>query len=112
MLIFSDAVSLQMLDGDYNISIHNIGIEDVRDILWNRPFFSCVSDADIASVLSNKLQGIEIPCNKINMKLITGDTLIVAQVIGGQLPKGATTLPEGMTIKFTMVTIVKSYILV
>ncbi len=106
MLIFSDAVSLQVLDGDCDISIRNINVEVVKDILKNRPFLSGVSHPETASFLS-KFLGVEIPCNKIDMNLITGDNFIVAQAIGGQLSEDATTLPEGVTIKFIMVTIVR-----
>jgi hypothetical protein len=106
MLYFGNAFSLQMVDGDCNISIRNIGIEDVFDFLKNNPGFkSCVGHADTASVLSNML-GTEIPSNRINITLHEGDNLIVAQVMGGRLPEGATTLPENCTIKFMMVTII------
>ena len=41
-----------------------------------------------------------------SVSLTKGDTLFVAQVIGGRLPAGATTLPDGFRLAFLKVTII------
>ena len=49
---------------------------------------SCVGHADTAKVLG-------VPMRRISVTLQDGDILYVAQLRGGRLPEGATTLPEG-----------------
>lgn len=57
---------------------------------------SAIGHADTAAVLG-------VPCNRVNVKLSAGDTAFVAQLMGGRLPEGATTLPEGFKLKFVRV---------
>lgn len=61
---------------------------------------SVVGHADTAAVL-----GVE--CNRTNLSLQPGDVLYVAQLMGGRLPEGATTLPDGYSFKFFRVELVK-----
>lgn len=49
---------------------------------------SCVGHADTAAVLG-------VPMNRVSVTLQPGDVLYVAQLRGGRLPEGTTTLPEG-----------------
>ena len=49
---------------------------------------SCVGHADTAAVLGVALA-------RISVTLQPGDVLFVAQLQGGRLPEGSTTLPEG-----------------
>ena len=49
---------------------------------------SCVGHADTAAVL-----GVEM--RRVSVTLQVGDVLYVAQLRGGRLPEGSTTLPEG-----------------
>jgi len=49
---------------------------------------SCVGHADTAAVL-----GVEM--RRVSVTLRPGDILYVAQLRGGRLPEGTTTLPEG-----------------
>lgn len=57
---------------------------------------SAIGHADTAAVLG-------VPCNRVSVKLAAGDTAFVAQLMGGRLPEGATTLPEGFKFKFVRV---------
>lgn len=57
---------------------------------------SAVGHADTAAVL-----GVE--CNRVNVSLKPGDIAYVAQLQGGRLPEGATTLPDGFSFKFIKV---------
>lgn len=59
---------------------------------------SAVGHADTAAVLG-------VPMNRVNVHLSAGDTAFVAQLIGGRLPEGSTTLPEGFKFKFIQVTV-------
>ena len=51
----------------------------------------------------SKMLGMEIPFQRRFAKLQPGEAAIIAQVKGGRLPEGATTLPEGMEIVFILV---------
>lgn len=60
---------------------------------------SAIGHADTAHVL-----GYEP--NRINLHFHEGDTFYLAQLQGGRLPEGATTLPEGFTFKYYKCTVV------
>ena len=85
-----NAFSLQMLQ-DLNCSI---SIQEVKEL--PEGLKSAVGHADTAAVLG-------VPCNRVNVKLTHGDTVYVAQLVGGRLPEGSTTLPEGFKFKFLRV---------
>lgn len=59
---------------------------------------SVVGHPDTANVLGVKFSQVSVKLNK-------GDVLYVAQIVGGRLPEGCTTLPEGYSFKFLKVTI-------
>ncbi len=59
---------------------------------------SAIGHADTARVL-----GVEM--NRVNVHLNKGDVAYVAQLTGGRLPEGSTTLPEGFKFKFIKVTV-------
>ena len=65
---------------------------------------SCIGHPDTAAVVSDIL-GREVPCNRTSISLSDGDVLYVAQLTGGRLPEGATTLPEGFSLSFRRVTV-------
>ena len=69
---------------------------------------SAVGHADTAAVLSNML-GFEVSMNRMNISLDEDTKIYVAQLVGGRLPEGATTLPEGFSFKFYRVTIVQGW---
>lgn len=96
----SNAFSIQMLASfPANVSISQVKAEDVpTDVV------SCIGHADTANVLTDML-GFDVPCNRCNVSIDTDTKLYVAQVVGGRLPEGATTLPEGFRINFFKVEI-------
>lgn len=59
---------------------------------------SAIGHADTAHVL-----GFEP--NRVNVSLQKGDVAYVAQLTGGRLPEGSTTLPEGFHFKYIRVEI-------
>lgn len=63
---------------------------------------SAIGHQDTANVLG-------VPMNRVNVTLHKGDTAYVAQLQGGRLPEGATTLPDGFSFKFIKVTVVGHY---
>lgn len=59
---------------------------------------SAIGHQDTANVL-----GVEM--NRINVSLKKGDVAYVAQLVGGRLPEGSTTLPSGFSFKYIKVVI-------
>lgn len=83
-----NAFSIQMLDGDATVIFSQV------DSLPNKAdLTSAIGHADTAAVLG-------VSCNRINVSLHKGDVAYVAQLVGGRLPEGSTTLPEGFAFKY------------
>ena len=100
MTYISNAFSLQMLQ----TANADIAIRGVESAEIPADATSAIGHADTAAVVSDIL-GREVPCNRMNVSLEKGDVLYVAQVMGGRLPEGATTLPEGFRLEFRRVEI-------
>lgn len=92
MIYLGNAFSLQMCK-EFPVSIH---VEKVNAIPEN--CISVIGHQDLANVLG-------VSMNRESIKLDSGDELFVAQVMGGRLPEGSTTLPEGVTIELLQVTV-------
>ncbi len=98
--ILGNAFSLQMLSSPATVRFDEVAPEDIpTDVV------SSIGHADTAVVLSDLL-GFEVPMNRAFVTLDEDTELYVAQLVGGRLPEGATTLPEGFSFKFYRVTIV------
>ena len=93
----ANAFSLQMVDKN---SIIITRPSEAAEVPLNA--VSCIGHADTAAVLSTIL-GREVEVNRTSIHLNKGDVLYVAQVMGGRLPEGATTLPDGFRIEFIRV---------
>lgn len=74
----------------------NVRVEEVTALPAG--LTSAIGHADTAAVL-----GVEM--NRVNVALAAGDVAYVAQLQGGRLPEGSTTLPEGFSFKFLKVTV-------
>lgn len=96
MIYLGNAFSLQMV----NLEAYNLKVEEIPQ--FEVPFEtakSVVGHADTAAVL-----GVQF--NRESVTLEKGDILYVAQITGGRLPEGSTTLPEGFKLKFLKVELV------
>jgi hypothetical protein len=87
-----NAFSLQMVDMPCSVYM-----EEVKEL--PEGLTSAIGHADTARVL-----GVEP--NRINVHLSKGDVACVAQLQGGRLPEGSTTLPDGFSFKFIKVKVV------
>lgn len=106
-----NAFSLQMLDLSTVNHIRTYPVEvvlngDQADVTLdvnddpNPPkttfeIISAVGHADTAAVLG-------LPMNRVNISLSSGDVILIAQLLGGRLPEGSTTLPDGFKFKWTL----------
>ena len=95
-----NAFSLNMIVGDADIAVREITKDVAASLAANCQ--SAVGHADTAAVFSSVL-GVEIPCNRATVALKDGDVALVGQYSGPRLPEGATSLPEGATIKWVVV---------
>jgi len=98
-----NAFSLQMLDTAVSTDIRVTPVD--ASVVANANFTSVIGHPDTAVIVSSIL-GKDVACNRTSVSLTKGDTLFVAQVIGGRLPAGATTLPDGFRLAFLKVTII------
>ena len=99
-MLLLNAFSLNMLVGNADIVVREVS-QKVAACLADA-CVSAVGHADTAAVFSNVL-GVEIPCNRATVALRDGDVALVGQYSGPRLPEGATSLPEGATIKWVVV---------
>lgn len=94
-----NAFSLQMIEAPSTITVEEVNPQEIPDDAE-----SCIGHLDTATVVSGIL-GRAVPCQRTNIRLAAGDILYVAQLVGGRLPEGSTTLPEGFSIKFLKVSV-------
>lgn len=101
MNYLGNAFSLQMLDTSrsWNVSVEPVRVQDIPADVMN-----CIGHPDTAHVVGGLL-GRSLEANRVSVKLTAGDTLYVAQIVGGRLPEGTTTLPEGFEMVFLKVTV-------
>ena len=87
-----NSFSLQMI----NQFPASVEFEEVTEL--PRGLVSAIGHQDTANVL-----GVDM--KRINVVLNAGDIFYVAQLQGGRLPEGSTTLPEGYSFRFLKGTI-------
>lgn len=106
-VFIANSFSIQMLpelQSGIDVRIWPMSVGSVKEFKRDGiEFESAIGHADTATVVSNILNQ-EIKAQRINIKLQSGDILIVAQLMGGRLPEGSTTLPDGFSIKFFGIT--------
>ena len=95
-----NAFSLNMIVGNADIVVREISVSVAASLAADCT--SAVGHADTAAVFASVL-GVEIPCNRATVALKEGDVALVGQYSGPRLAEGATTLPEGATIKWFIV---------
>lgn len=95
-----NAFSLNMLSGNADISVRQVSLDVARNLA--QVATSAVGHADTAAVFADVL-GVPVPCNRVNVTLGDGEAALVGQYSGPRLPEGATSLPEGATIKWMIV---------
>ena len=106
MQYFANAFSLQMVEPPTSFEQVAVTPAAMAQALKTDPqICKAIGHRETAAVLTEML-GVEIPYNRLNILLRPGDTLYVAQVVGGRLPEGCTTLPPGVKIEFRRVDVV------
>lgn len=105
MITLFNAISIQMVPSDCaEFAWHGRRISHEEAAQFARDgVVSFIGHEDTARVLSGIL-GVNVPFRRAFGTLTPGEPVLVAQVTGGRLPEGATTLPEGVSLQFWLVT--------
>ena len=77
-----------MLTGPATIKVFEVTVFDVKDIIKDG-FVSAIGHEATAKIISTQL-GVQVPVNRISIKLTSGDVLVVYQLL--------TRLPEGKVL--------------
>lgn len=108
-ITLTNAFSINMIKGDVAVDFREISIEKAKELIASAEEFVCaIGHVDTAAVVGGIL-GMDIEPNRVSVTLDYPNDIIVAQYTGPRLPEGATTLPEGATIKFWLVGELRDY---
>ena len=121
MLYVGNAFSLQMVQNGANIHVEDIDANTAKTeiITGLTKAVFCIGHADTARIAAKSLNAAiclgrdidwvefteEQMFHRVNVSLVSGDTLYVLQVMGGRLPEGCTELPEGIQLQWRKVTV-------
>ena len=98
-MLLLNAFSLNMLaDFPAQPLFEEISLDEARETLGDS-FESAVGHAETAAVFSEQL-GVAVPMNRTTVSLKKGDIAVIGQYRGPRLSEGATSLPDGATIKW------------
>ena len=106
MTLLTNAFSLQMVA---NLDTSAVIVEKVNPSDVPVDAVSAIGHADCANICSTILNR-KVEVNRSSQRLTYGDVVYVAQFVGGRLPEGATSLPEGVELQFFRVSIKSAWI--
>ena len=108
MIYIGNAFSLSMLDMQEpasvvrNVRVTLLTLDEVKNLLKHNRVVSCIGHQTTAVLFSSMLDHY-LPVDRISVVLKGIDTMIVGQYSGPRLDEGVTTLPEGASIRWMMV---------
>jgi hypothetical protein len=86
-----------------NNSITTEELIEGEAVLCLSNFVNALGHKEIATIIGEKYLGNALDAPRTSVSLMRGDSCIVAQYVGARLPEGATSLPEGATIKWIII---------
>jgi hypothetical protein len=102
-IILTNPFSINMLSGAEPTALSFAPLGDSEAQHLARDAVSAVGHADTAALFAAQL-GRPVPMNRCTVQLSVSDRLLVGQYSGPRLPEGATSLPDGATIRWWLVT--------
>ena len=109
-MLLSNAFSINMLQSDCSVSFTELGPIAAASHLVVSGITNTIGHPDTDAVVrgmiaaNSTLDFDQIPHGqRTSVTVEKGDSMIVAQYTGPRLPEGATSLPEGATIKWWLV---------
>lgn len=104
MNYINNAFSLNMIEEECgSIDFKTLSIEEAKS--FAKLCKSVVGHTDTATIFSQQL-GMEIVPNRSTIRLRDGDSILVGQYNGPRLYEGATSLPQGSSIKWFLCRVV------
>ena len=100
MIFLTNSFSFQMIT-HFPCDTHTVEITKEKFDYYKQHAISYIGNENLANLLN-------VDYNRESLKLREGDVLLVAQLMGGKLPKGATELPHNVSIKYLCVQILKN----
>lgn len=92
-----NSFSLQMVElNAYSVEVKELTKSEFEQMKEGVPSF--VGHQDTAACLG-------VDCNRGFVSLEDSESVLVAQLVGGRLPEGCTTLPEGFSFKYMLCTV-------
>lgn len=107
-LVLTNAFSINMLNSTATLTFSKVSVDFVKEALQKREWMSAVGHLDTAKVFSDVV-GTEVPTNRISIEFNSGVDLLVGQYKGPRLEEGTSSLPEGATIEWWLVTSLVKY---
>lgn len=98
-----NGLPLSAISGEFCFA-RRINLESAKSLLESHEVESYVGHQDTAVILSSIL-GKNIAFNRANAELTKDDLVLVCAYKGPRLPEGTTTLPQGATFDFWLVTL-------
>ena len=95
MRILTNSFSLQMFEEINGLHVQFVELNERPNL---EGVMSYIGHQDTANVLG-------VPMNRAFYRYQKGDEIIIAQLVGGRLAEGTTTLPEGFHFKFIRVVV-------
>lgn len=100
-----NSFSLNMLQSLTSlIEVEEISLDQAKDIVADNEIDSAVGHSDTAAVFTEQL-GVEVPVNRTTIVLEKGEKVLVGQYKGPRLPEGCTSLPDGASIIWCLVSV-------
>ena len=99
-MIVTNAFSINMLSDSASYKFSKVSLEDARELVQNNRWVSSVGHQDTAALFS-ALLGQHVRCLRGNVS--DPARMLVGQYSGPRLPEGCSTLPEGATITWWLV---------
>jgi hypothetical protein len=99
--IVTNAFSISMLSESTKLNLAAITLTKAREFLADE-WESAVGHPDTAAVFS-RLLGMDIPANRVSIRLDKDTQFLVGQYTGPRLEPGTTELPDGATITWWLV---------
>ena len=102
MFILNGFSTNMLSDFPSDVRFAEISLDEARALAAD--CMSAVGHADTAAVFSSQL-GVPVPAARVTVALHKGETALLGGYKGPRLPEGCTTLPEGATIQWLLVTV-------
>ena len=102
-MLLANAFSLNMVKAfPVAIRVSEVSVAEAAELAAGCE--SAVGHADTANVFGSVL-GCAVATNRVTVSLESGDVILVGQYRGPRLEEGATTLPQGATIQWLLVSV-------